>query len=109
MKFDDYQKESRKTALYPDAGKNFVFPVIGLAGETGEVSEKIKKVIRDKDGIMDGEAKASIKKELGDVLWYIAQLATELDLSLTDIAKSNIDKINSRVEREMVSGDGDDR
>lgn len=109
MNLEEYQKKSRKTALYPDVGNNYIYPVIGLAGETGEVSEKIKKVIRDKNGIIDNETKESIEKELGDVLWYISQLATELDLSLSDIAEKNIEKLYSRMDRGMLHGNGDNR
>ena len=71
MNFQEYQDKSRKTAQYPDLGKNFVYPTLGLAGEAGEVAEKIKKVIRDKNGIIDEETREMIKKELGDVLWYV--------------------------------------
>lgn len=109
MDFQEYQEKSRKTAKYPDLGKNFVYPVIGLAGETGEVAEKIKKVIRDKNGVIDDETREMIKKELGDVLWYVSQLATELGLSLDDVAENNIKKIYDRLERGMIGGSGDNR
>ena len=109
MDFNEYQKKSRKTALYPDKDNNFIYPTLGLSGEAGEVSEKIKKVIRDKNGVIDDETKQSLKKELGDVLWYISQLATELDLSLDEIANGNIEKLYSRLERGKIGGSGDDR
>jgi NTP pyrophosphatase (non-canonical NTP hydrolase) len=109
MDFDEYQKETRRHAIYPGVGNNFSFPMIGLAGETGEVAEKIKKIIRDKDGIVDEISRAEIKKELGDVLWYLSQIASEFDLSLNEIVKTNIEKIKSRKERDMVHGDGDNR
>lgn len=109
MNFDDYQEKSRKTALYPEVGKNYIYPTIGLAGETGEVSEKIKKVIRDKGGKIDDETREMIKKELGDVLWYVSQLASELGLSLDDIAEKNIEKLYSRLERGKLQGSGDNR
>jgi len=109
MNFDDYQKKSRKTALYPNVGENFIYPTIGLAGETGEVSEKIKKVIRDKGGKIDDETREMIKKELGDVLWYVSQLASELGISLDDIAEKNIEKLYSRLERGKLHGSGDNR
>ena len=107
MNFDEYQKKSRKTAKYPE--KNFVYPTLGLAGESGEVAEKIKKVIRDKGGKIDEETRDEIGKELGDVLWYMAQLATELGLSLDDIAEKNIEKLYSRLDRGKISGSGDNR
>ena len=109
MDFNEYQKETRKMAIYPGLGNNFSFPTIGLAGETGEVAEKIKKIIRDKGGIVDDQSREEVKKELGDVLWYLAQIATELDIELEDVVKCNLEKITSRKERGMVHGDGDNR
>lgn len=107
--FDDYQKKCLKTAVYPDIGKNFVYPTLGLTGEAGEVAEKIKKVIRDDSGIITNGKKEEIKKEMGDVMWYLAQLATELDLNLSDIAKNNISKLKSRKQRSVLRGSGDNR
>jgi len=109
MNFDEYQKLSRRTAIYPNKGKDFIYPTLGLVGEAGEVAEKVKKILRDNDGIVDGERRAALTKELGDVLWYLSQLATELDVSLNDIASQNIRKLASREERGMLSGSGDDR
>ena len=109
MNFKDYQKKSRKTALYPNRGKNFVYPTLGLAGEAGEVAEKIKKVIRDKNSVVSEETKIEIAKELGDVLWYVTQIAAELGLSLDSIADSNIKKLYSRFDRGALGGDGDNR
>jgi NTP pyrophosphatase (non-canonical NTP hydrolase) len=109
MDFEEYQKKSRVTAKYPDIDNNYVYPTLGLSGEAGEVAEKIKKVIRDKGGIIDAETKEMIQKELGDVLWYVAQLATELDLSLNDVAEKNIEKLYSRLERGKINGSGDNR
>ncbi|MFA5777255.1 MAG: nucleoside triphosphate pyrophosphohydrolase family protein [Parcubacteria group bacterium] len=109
MDFKEYQEKSRKTALYPDKDNNFVYPTLGLSGEAGEVAEKIKKVIRDKDGIIDDVTREEIKKELGDVLWYVAQLATELGLSMDEIAQKNIEKLLSRMERGVLQGSGDNR
>ena len=109
MDFKEYQEKSRKTALYPDLGNNFVYPTLGLSGEAGEVAEKIKKVIRDKNGVIDEETRILIKKELGDVLWYVSQLATELKLSLDEVAEGNIEKLYSRMERGALHGNGDNR
>lgn len=109
MTFEDYQKLSRETAFYPNAGKNYIYPTLGLAGEAGEVSEKIKKVIRDKGGIVDDATKEEISKELGDVLWYVAQIATELELSCENVAAKNIEKLRSRKERGVLGGGGDNR
>ncbi|KKT76387.1 MAG: hypothetical protein UW72_C0007G0034 [Parcubacteria group bacterium GW2011_GWF2_44_7] len=109
MDFKEYQQKSKKTAIYPDSGNNFIYPTLGLAGEAGEVAEKIKKVIRDKGGKIDGETVQAIKKELGDVLWYVAQLASELGLQLDEIAKENIEKLSSRLKRGVINGNGDER
>ena len=109
MTFEEYQKESRRTALYPNKDNNFVYPTLGLSGEAGEVAEKIKKVLRDKGGVMDDATREEIKKELGDVLWYVAQIASELGLSMEDIADTNIKKLLSRLERGVIGGNGDNR
>jgi NTP pyrophosphatase (non-canonical NTP hydrolase) len=109
MNFQEYQNESKKTAIYPEVGKRFVYPALGLAGESGEVVEKVKKIFRDKNGIADVESIEMIKKELGDVLWYLSQLATELGISLDEVAVNNIAKLSSRLDRGTLHGDGDNR
>lgn len=109
MNLKEYQEKSRVTAKYPDAGSNYIYPTLGLSGEAGEVAEKIKKVIRDKGGEINDETRSEIKKELGDVLWYVSQLATELGLSLDDVATSNIQKLYDRMERGVLQGNGDNR
>ena len=107
--FTDYQEQSKETAIYPNRGNNFVYPTLGLVGEAGEVADKVKKVLRDKNGIMTEGIKEEIAKELGDVLWYLAQMASELGASLEDVARGNIEKLRSRKERGMISGSGDNR
>ena len=109
MDFDNYQIEARKTAIYPNKDKNFIYPTLGLVGESGEVAEKIKKILRDKNGNFDYESKLALKKELGDVLWYLSNLCNELNFSLSDVAKENIEKLNLRLSRGKISGSGDDR
>ncbi|MCP4151906.1 MAG: nucleoside triphosphate pyrophosphohydrolase family protein [bacterium] len=109
MNMNDYQKEALRTAAYPDIGNNFIYPVLGLNGEAGEVAEKIKKVIRDNNAVIDAEAKEALKKEMGDVLWYLAALCHELGLSLDDVAASNIKKLRDRQERDAIHGKGDNR
>jgi NTP pyrophosphatase (non-canonical NTP hydrolase) len=109
MTFEEYQKKSRETAIYPGAGNNFIYPTLGLAGESGEVAEKIKKVLRDDDNLVSPEKKEELKKELGDVLWYLTQISTELGLSLEEIAAFNIEKLQSRKQRNMLGGSGDNR
>ncbi len=109
MNFNEYQKKSRRTAIYPHAGNNFIYPTLGLSGETGEVAEKIKKILRDKEGKLDSENRDILQKELGDVLWYLAQIATETGLSLEDIAQGNLDKLRNRQKDNKLQGEGDDR
>ena len=109
MDFNDYQKKSRKTAKYPAIGDPIIYPALGLVNEAGEVAGKIKKIFRDKGGEINTESKSALKAELGDVLWYLAQLATELDLTLDEIAEYNITKLYSRLERGKIHGDGDER
>ena len=109
MKLNDYQRESRKTALYPEVGRNAIYPTLGLVGEAGEVADKVKKILRDNKGVFDEERKDAIKFELGDVLWYVSQLSSELGYDLDDIAKSNLQKLNSRKKRGQIKGSGDKR
>jgi NTP pyrophosphatase (non-canonical NTP hydrolase) len=109
MTFQEYQEESRKTAIYPNKDNNFIYPTLGLAGEAGEVAEKIKKVLRDGNGIVSPEKKEELTKELGDVLWYVANLSKELGISLEDVAKNNIEKLQSRQQRGELHGSGDNR
>ena len=109
MNFNDYQTKSRKTAKYPAIGHSVIYPTLGLVNEAGEVAGKIKKVFRDKDGEIDAETKSALKAELGDVLWYLAQVAAELDLTLDEIAEYNIAKLMDRLERGKIQGDGDNR
>lgn len=110
MNFNDYQQQATKTAGYPRVdGHGWMYPALGLANEAGEVTGKLKKVIRDNNGVIDDARRQDISKELGDVLWYIAQLATELDIQLGDVAKANIAKLASRQQRGVLGGDGDNR
>ena len=109
MEFEDYQKLSRETAIYPNHGNNFIYPTLGLTGEAGEVAEKIKKIMRDDNMHVSDEKRLEIERELGDVLWYVAQIATELGLSLDLVAKRNLGKLFERKERNVLSGSGDNR
>lgn len=109
MNFDQYQAKSRTTAIYPNQGKNLAYPVLGLCGETGEIAEKVKKIVRDKSGIIDEADKEAIMKEIGDVLWYLAQISTELGIFLDDAAQYNLDKLASRKARNVIGGSGDNR
>jgi hypothetical protein len=109
MDFQDYQERSRSTARYPQAGSNPIYPTLGLCGEAGEVADKVKKVLRDREGQFDAQVRDDLLLELGDVLWYVAQLATELDLSLDAIAEANLAKLASRAARNVIAGHGDRR
>ena len=105
----DYQQRSRATAVYPGAGENLTYPALGLCGEAGECAEKVKKTIRDDGGVLSDERRAALAAELGDVLWYAAQLATEAGLDLDEIAEDNLAKLLSRQERGVLQGSGDSR
>jgi NTP pyrophosphatase (non-canonical NTP hydrolase) len=111
MNLNEYQNATTKTAIYPGKGEpmGLAYTALGLAGESGEVAEKVKKILRDKAGIVDDESRLAIQKELGDVLWYIAAVATELGLNLDEVAQANLDKLNSRKERAVLNGSGDNR
>jgi NTP pyrophosphatase (non-canonical NTP hydrolase) len=109
MDFNEYQQKSRKTALYPAIGHPVIYPTLGLVNEAGEVAGKIKKVFRDKDGHISEDTRQALKAELGDVLWYLAQVSTELGLTLDEVAESNITKLYDRLERSRIGGDGDTR
>lgn len=108
LTFNNYQEAAYKTAIYPQELK-ILYPVIGLAGETGEVAEKIKKVLRDNNGIFSEEKKMEIAKELGDVLWYLSSIATDMGYSLDEIARMNLQKISARKENDHIHGEGDNR
>ncbi len=108
MELSEYQRLSRRTAEYPREAW-LAYPALGLAGEAGEVAEHAKKAIRDDRGRIGAERRAAMAKELGDVLWYVAQLASELELDLNEIAEGNLEKLLSRQRRGVLSGSGDDR
>jgi NTP pyrophosphatase (non-canonical NTP hydrolase) len=109
MRADDYQTRALDTAIYPNRGANFVYPVLGLCGESGEVADKLKKVIRDGDGVLTDTVRDAVAKELGDCMWYIAVLAYELDYELSEIMAMNLAKLASRQQRGVLSGSGDAR
>ena len=109
MDLSEYQHRSRATAVYPGAGDNLTYPALGLCGEAGEAAEKVKKALRDDGGVLTDERRAALAAELGDVLWYVAQLATEAGLDLDEIAEHNLAKLLSRKERNVLQGSGDTR
>jgi NTP pyrophosphatase (non-canonical NTP hydrolase) len=108
MEISEYQRLSRRTAAYPREAW-LAYPALGLAGEAGEVAEHAKKAIRDDAGAVSPARREQMAKELGDVLWYVAQLASELELDLDAVAQANLDKLLSRQRRGVLSGSGDDR
>jgi len=109
MNFNEYQKKAFETAIYPNKGNNIIYPALGIGGETGEILEKIKKILRDNNSEISKEKKIELVKEIGDVLWYVAALSTELGLNLGEIAEENIRKLSSRKERNKLHGSGDNR
>jgi NTP pyrophosphatase (non-canonical NTP hydrolase) len=109
MTFNDYQQKALTTAVYTNWKDQLVCTALGLNGEAGEAAEKIKKVIRDKGWEFSQEDVDQLKKELGDVLWYLAVLAQTVGLSFEDIAQHNLEKLKSRQFRGKISGSGDNR
>ena len=110
MQLDDYQSRSAKTLIEGD-DKVLVLArmALGLSGESGEVAEKIKKVLRDSNGVMSDDVKKELSHELGDVLWYLARLADITGSSLSQIAEDNLAKLESRQKRGKLGGSGDNR
>lgn len=109
MNFAEYQEKAKQTAKYPVIGHAVIYPTLGLTNEAGEVSGKIKKIFRDKEGVIGEAERNALRGELGDVLWYLAQVSTELGLSLDEIAELNIAKLLDRQLRGKIQGDGDNR
>lgn len=109
MTFNEYQAAALETAFYPPKGR-IIYPALKLAGEAGEVAEKVGKIIRDDQSRFHrSQNRDAILKELGDVLWYCAALARDMNLKLEDVAAANIAKLKGRAERGTLSGSGDDR
>ncbi len=115
MTFDEYQKLAARTDIMGDGSARnahdpaYIAKILGLSGEAGEVSEKYKKIIRDKGGVINQADKDEIIKELGDVLWYVAILARYLGVNFEEIASRNIDKLSSRHKRGAIKGKSDNR
>lgn len=113
MDFDEYQKRAagcdfyEKTSNVQAAG--FLEKILGLTGEAGEVADKFKKIIRDKDGMLLDDDRLAIIKELGDVLWYVAGIARYLDVPLSEVAERNVEKLEDRQRRNALHGEGDER
>jgi len=104
---DEYQDRAILSAIYPD-NYAVVYPALALAGEAGEVANKVKKYVRG-DFILDDDRRDAIGKEIGGVLWYCAALARDLNLNLSDIARQNLRVLEDRKQRGVIQGDGDER
>lgn len=108
MKLNDYQKSALTTAIYPNDG-TVSYLALAISGEAGELADKVKKVLRDKDGVFSDADKKALALELGDVMWYVANMSKVIGYQLSDIAQMNIDKIAGRVKRGTLHGAGDNR
>ena len=108
MTLNEYQQHALETAIYPD-DRRIIYPTLGLTGEAGEVADKVKKVIRDAHEEFTPEKKQEIMKEIGDVLWYCATLSHDLGYDLEEVARTNVEKLRSRMERHRITGSGDNR
>lgn len=107
--FNAYQRASRQTWNLVPTDHPIVYPTLGLVNEAGEFAGKVKKIFRDKGGVIAEADREALKQELGDVLWYMAQICTELDISLQEVAEANLTKLLSRLERNQIQGEGDNR
>lgn len=113
MELNEYQKRAAEYDFFePNSdmkSPGLIEKVLGLAGEAGETADKVKKIIRDKDGRVSEEDRDALVKELGDVLWYVANVARYLDASLSEVAETNLTKLGSRKKRGKLRGSGDER
>lgn len=113
MNFDEYQEKTALTDVGTSAqdciNPGWLYYVLGIAGEAGEFAEKIKKLFRDKKGVIDEEFIQQVKKEQGDILWYMGRFNSHMGISFNDVAEENLRKLLSRMERGTLHGDGDDR
>lgn len=108
MDFYEYQKKARTTAIYNDK-YSVMYPALGLAGETGELCNKVSKIYRDYDGKIPEELRKKLYFELGDVLWFLANLSTDLGYDLVDVATANLTKLAIRQKEDKIKGEGDNR
>ncbi len=113
MDFDEYQKRAAGCDFYERTSDvqaaGFLEKILGLTGEAGEVADKFKKIIRDKDGMLLDDDRLAIIKELGDVLWYVGSIARYLDVPLSEVAERNVEKLEDRQRRNALHGEGDER
>ena len=113
MEFSAYQEAAHATSLETSFGEGdmarLIYPALKLAGEAGEFAEKVGKIIRDRAGVIDTAERDALGDELGDVLWYVAEVATVLGIDLDRIAERNLEKLKSRADRGVIQGSGDTR
>ena len=109
MDLNEYQKAALRTAAPKQKHNELFHLLLGLVGETGEIAEKAKKIVRDKDSDFSQWDIEDLKKELGDVLWYVAVIADYFDVRLDEVAQLNVTKLADRQNRSMLSGTGDNR
>lgn len=113
LTFNKFDEEAEKTdegdSAQRSMGHPWMYYVLGVVGEAGELAEKVKKLYRDHDGILTEEQKILILKEIGDVLWYQSRLAEKLGSSLGEVAQMNIIKLKDRKKRKKLHGNGDER
>lgn len=108
MLISEYEEIVKETAVYPSTHR-ILYPALGMAGEAGEVANKVKKIIRDGIDAQPEDWRTQIAKEIGDVLWYCAALAHDLNVPLSVIAAQNKDKLLARKKKGTLKGSGDDR
>lgn len=109
LDFADYQRLAARTGGAVDVNHPIVYPTLGLTNEAGEVAGKVKKIFRDRGGVVTDDDREALTLELGDVLWYLAELCTQLGISLEDVASSNVRKLQDRAARGTLTGEGDAR
>lgn len=109
MDFDEYHRKAAETAMYPNKGSNLNYAVLGLNGEAGEVAEHAKKLMRDDGGVITTDRQTKLISELGDVLWYVAACCSEIGVGMNLVAERNVEKLRSRKERGVITGQGSDR
>lgn len=113
MTFEEYQQQAISTLTtdhaYGDISAELMAQILGLVGESGEVAEKVKKLVRDHDGRISDEARKELLKELGDILWYVNAVSHLLGSNINDVAKNNLEKVLSRKSRGTTKGAGDNR
>lgn len=111
MDFDEYQKLATRTATFDGKQLEYqlMYLALGITGEAGEIAEKVKKIMRNDEGVVSEEKRHDLTREIGDVLWYLSQLARILQVPFSDVAKTNIDKLADRAQRSVIKNDGDNR